>query len=155
MLNCIKKVLIFLKFLFFIIVIIFNTHIILQKIVQSHFNEKIKKFTFFIILGCSIFLIYKLISKLVILFKPYKFKSYFLIDNNIYIAKYNIINNQSKINNIKINNIYFEKCIICYNNKSNIILPCTHHNFCFECIDKINKCPLCRKNIYTRFIYKD
>jgi len=39
-------------------------------------------------------------------------------------------------------------CSICFKNKKNIILnPCFHFNLCEECLKKIDKCPICRKEI--------
>jgi len=51
------------------------------------------------------------------------------------------------------NNNNDDICIICFENKTNIILKeCNHDLFCDDCISKIeninNKCPLCRQNIY-------
>ena len=44
-----------------------------------------------------------------------------------------------------------EFCPICFDKKRNTIsLPCKHL-FCEDCIDKMEKCPLCRKNIMVRF----
>ena len=40
-----------------------------------------------------------------------------------------------------------KECIICYNKPRNCLFECGHYICCNNCIEKINKCPLCRQNI--------
>ena len=40
------------------------------------------------------------------------------------------------------------RCVVCYKNPKNIILePCYHFSICKECLNKLNTCPVCRKDI--------
>lgn len=121
-------------FLFFT----YSLHQTLKYIVQLSLSENLK-FSFFCFALCFY---YFLMYKLYFLVFPYKINISFRINDNVYIAKYNIINNQSK--HPILDNIHFDDCIICFENKANIIvIPCNHHHFCFECIDKLYQCPLC------------
>ncbi len=39
-------------------------------------------------------------------------------------------------------------CIICGDNIADTVLvPCSHHQFCFDCAEKFKKCPICRGKI--------
>lgn len=44
-------------------------------------------------------------------------------------------------------------CIICYDNKTNIMFePCNHHVVCSDCSKNVNKCPICRKDILKKTV---
>ena len=141
--NVLKTLCITLKTLCIMLIIIcitYFTHITLVIITKSLLSESFKFKLFSFVLICYIGIIYSIISWFNSTISQISCKN---IKHNILIAKYNIIN---KTINIK-------TCIICFENKSNIILmPCEHDDFCFECVDKIKICPLCRKTIFTRLI---
>lgn len=40
----------------------------------------------------------------------------------------------------------FETCPICYENDANCFTEC-NHGYCITCLQKINKCAICRKNL--------
>lgn len=40
----------------------------------------------------------------------------------------------------------FETCPICYENDANYFTEC-NHRYCITCLQKINKCAICRKNL--------
>ena len=47
------------------------------------------------------------------------------------------------------------ECCICRNNPPNsLIKPCNHNSFCDSCLQMIDKCPLCRKDIMTVQVLK-
>lgn len=40
------------------------------------------------------------------------------------------------------------KCSICYQKlKDSVLRPCNHNVTCFDCAEKLDKCPICRKKI--------
>ncbi|XP_052238123.1 putative inhibitor of apoptosis isoform X1 [Dreissena polymorpha] len=42
-------------------------------------------------------------------------------------------------------------CHLCYNNSVNaLFLPCTHHKYCMECTEHIDRCPHCNRSIKER-----
>lgn len=44
-------------------------------------------------------------------------------------------------------------CVICYDDKTNVMFePCNHHVVCNKCSDKVDECPICRKDIFTKII---
>jgi hypothetical protein len=44
-------------------------------------------------------------------------------------------------------------CVICYDNKTNVLFdPCNHHVICENCSDKVDECPICRKDIFTKIV---
>ena len=54
-----------------------------------------------------------------------------------------------------------DECPICYNAKQNCTIIC-QHSFCYKCIKEwycqsVNtpSCPICRKNIYFKRMYKN
>ena len=63
-----------------------------------------------------------------------------------------------KLNMIKNNHIdQLENrfiCCICNINQSHILLrPCGHANFCYRCLQNIDTCPICRKDIINKIKY--
>lgn len=46
------------------------------------------------------------------------------------------------------------ECIICMDNKKNIIIPCNHYVMCQQCANQIINCPICRKLYETNDIKK-
>ena len=48
-------------------------------------------------------------------------------------------------------NISDQDCILCVNNRANIMLePCQHSGFCEECTLRLDSCPICRADIQRR-----
>lgn len=58
-----------------------------------------------------------------------------------------ILKEQKAIKNFEQNNEQY-LCNICYkDNKNIILLPCFHFNLCHKCLNKIDKCTICREPI--------
>ena len=69
----------------------------------------------------------------------YKWKDKFMMDTSI---------PHSFITSTDIGIITANECAICYHNKPNVqINPCGHNDFCSQCVQYIEECPLCRGNI--------
>jgi len=50
-----------------------------------------------------------------------------------------------------LNNSSLNLCKICYNKTGNIaLITCGHSNFCFDCSEKFNECPVCRAPIIDK-----
>ncbi len=67
---------------------------------------------------------------------------------------YDIDKNDIKIL-VRKNTYNEEKCVICQENKPNIVyFPCSHNCVCKDCDKKMNgnKCPLCRREIIIKNI---
>jgi hypothetical protein len=66
------------------------------------------------------------------------------INSNNIVLKQN--NNQLEKRVDKLLDTY--RCTVCYKNPKNIILSdCFHFCLCFACLNKLDQCPICRKDI--------
>ena len=47
-----------------------------------------------------------------------------------------------------------DTCVVCMDDQPSVLFyPCNHNFTCFDCANKINKCPYCKANILYRFPY--
>lgn len=80
------------------------------------------------------------------------YKTYnFLQENNIRFKEFDD-KYYKLINKIKLNSLYKE-CNVCFDNNISIYIDCSHE-ICIKCLEKINKCPVCKCSINKNYSYE-
>lgn len=51
-----------------------------------------------------------------------------------------------KIYELPIKKYEKQECVVCYNNEGRLVGLCGHQNICGECLENVNRCPMCNSS---------